>query len=179
MITGIVKSQVRSLSSEISDPGSVLFSLEEELSRIRIGSFLTAMLVFDRPAEGEVLYAGAGHPPILALTPGGSVVELPSTGIPLNTGLGVVPRETSSTARRAGLRLLLHTDGYGEAADGKGRHFDEPEEEGGSAFDRAVLEALSADSAEEGLKRLESAWTHFVPGGRGEDDRAAVLARLL
>ena len=179
MITGIVKSQVRSLSNEISDPGSVLFSLEEELSRIRIGSFLTAMLVFDRPAEGEVLYAGAGHPPILALTPGGSVVELPSTGIPLNTGLGVVPRETSSTARRTGLRLLLHTDGYGEAADGKGLHFDEPEEAGGSAFDRAVLEALSADSAEEGLQRLEAAWTLFVPGGRGEDDRAAVLARLL
>ncbi len=179
MITGIVKSQVRSLSSEITDPGSVLYALEEELAKVRIGSFLTALLVFDHPAEGELLYCGAGHPPALALLPGETIVRLESTGVPINTGLPLAARETGSIARRPDLRLLLLTDGYGEAAGPDGSRFDETDLGGTSPFDRAVHDALSAPLPEEGLRRLEASWTGFVAGGAGEDDRAAVLARLL
>lgn len=66
MVTGVVKSQVRSLSAEIAAPGDVLRALDEELSRIALPPFLTAFLAFDRPSLGELSYAGAGHPPALA-----------------------------------------------------------------------------------------------------------------
>lgn len=178
MITGIVKSQVRSLSSEITDPGSVLFALEEELSKIRLGAFLTAILLFDRPSEGEVFYAGAGHPPAFAAIPGGPLARLVSAGIPINTGLPIVARETSSMARRADTRLLLYTDGYADSTNRDGQPFDEPDDGESSPFERAVRAALDADSTGAGLDAFESAWAEFVPGGRASDDRAAVLVRL-
>jgi phosphoserine phosphatase RsbU/P len=135
MMTGIVKTQVRSLCSEIQDPGEVLAALDEELSRIALPSYLTALLVFDRPDEEELVWSGAGHPPGLlwvpgspgraAALPGGRIHLLGSTGLPVNTGLPPGPRKTQATPRIQGARLLLYTDGYPETVDPAGRPFDE------------------------------------------------------
>ncbi len=154
MITGVVKSQIRSLSAEIADPGGVLRALDEELSRIALTQFLTAFLIFDRPSQGMVFYAGAGHPAALAQyaadrsdmrdpesrPESGAVPDavgaggdhgafgfrvLESTGIPINTGLPVTERETLAIPREPGLRLLLYTDGYTDIRDREDRGFDE------------------------------------------------------
>lgn len=154
MITGVVKSQIRSLSAEIMNPGDVLRALDEELSRIALSSFLTALLIFDRPGQEKVLYAGAGHPAALAQyaadrsdmrgsgtrsASGGAqdaggddddqagcgFLALESTGIPINTGLPVRGRETLTIPRESGLRLILYTDGYTDIRDREDRGFDE------------------------------------------------------
>ncbi len=85
MVTGIVKSQLRRLADEIADPGEVLTALEEELTRIALPSFLTALLIFDRPDQGVIEYAGAGHAPGLLLPPGalsGSSAGPPAAPVP-------------------------------------------------------------------------------------------------
>lgn len=145
MMTGIVKTQVRSLCTEIQDPAEVLTALDEELSRIALPSYLTALLVFDRPDEEELVWSGAGHPPGLLWVPdarnrraktsgspgeaaavsGGRIHLLGSTGLPVNTGLPPWPRKTETTPRIRGSRLLLYTDGYPETVDLGDRPFDE------------------------------------------------------
>ena len=145
MMTGIVKTQMRSLCTEIQDPAEVLAALDEELSRIALPSFLTALLVFDRPDEEELVWSGAGHPPGLlwvpggpgrrvtipadpgctATLPGGLIHILGSTGLPVNTGLPPWPRKTQAIPRVRGSRLLLYTDGYPETVDPSDRPFDE------------------------------------------------------
>ena len=145
MMTGIVKTQVRSLCTEIQDPAEVLAALDEELSRIALPSFLTALLVFDWPDEEELVWSGAGHPPGLLWVPGGPGHATPipedpchapaplggrihllgSTGLPVNTGLPRWPRTTQTIPRVRGSRLLLYTDGYPETADSGDRPFDE------------------------------------------------------
>jgi phosphoserine phosphatase RsbU/P len=150
MMTGIVKTQVRSLCAEIHDPGEVLTALDEELSRIALPSFLTALLVFDRPEEEEIAWSGAGHPPGLLWVPGssrgpaadpGQIVMLGSTGLPVNTGLPPLRRRTQVIPRVRGSGILLYTDGYPETVDPSGRPFDEDpagvEQEGGGKADKA------------------------------------------
>lgn len=181
MVTGIVKSQVRSLSNEFRDPGEVLHALEEELERVRLNRFLTAFLLFDRPEEGELVYAGAGHPAVLCLRPGEPLLELESNGVPLSTGLAIGPRESMAVARRAGTRLLLYTDGYTEARSPEDLGFYESPDETASPFRRAAERALDADSPEAGLAALESGREAHIRGAEEveDDDRAAVLAWLL
>ena len=138
MVTGIVKSQLRSLSAEILDPGSVLEALEEELERITLSRFLSAFLLFDRPDEGEFAWASAGHPPALLWTrahPAGEprLEPLVAAGFLLNTGLPRQPRATRTLRRTTGSRLLLYTDGYPEARNRAGAPFDSPAEPGAQA----------------------------------------------
>jgi phosphoserine phosphatase RsbU/P len=205
MMTGIVKTQVRSLCGEIQDPAEVLTALDEELSRIALPSFLTALLVFDRPDEEELVWSGAGHPPGLLWLPGGRIQLLGSTGLPVNTGLPPWPRRTQAASRFRGSRLFLYTDGYPETVDPGGRQFDEEQVspgrsspasiapgspvtpppdrttpfQFGSQFGLAALQALGAESPETGLAMLEAARERFAPGVLPADDRAAVLAWLL
>ncbi len=142
MMTGIVKTQVHSLCVDIQDPADVLTALDEELSRIALPSYLTALLIFDRSDEEEIVWSGAGHPPGLLWVPGsgnraaaarGQVHLLGSTGLPVNTGLSPWPRKSQTARRVRGSRLFLYTDGYPETVDPGGRPFDEERPDSGSA----------------------------------------------
>jgi phosphoserine phosphatase RsbU/P len=209
MITGIVKSQVRSQASEIPQPGDVLQALEEELARIDLRGFMTAFLLFDRPEDGRIEYAGAGHLPALLWTPSGGRGPSPTGGapepsegrvsglfsqsLPINTGLPIRPRPTATLERTPGMRIFLYSDGYPEARDPGGACFDQ--EEGSeetaaiadqafpngehSPFAQAARAALAAPSPTAGIEALESAWRRFVRGQVPDDDRAAVLAHFL
>jgi sigma-B regulation protein RsbU (phosphoserine phosphatase) len=179
MITGIVKSQLHSLAAELHDPGTVLTALEQELSRINLRAFLTALLLFDRPEEGTISYCGAGHPSgvLRRETTGAADRELlSSAGVPINTGLPIIHRETVVLTRSAGSRVLLYTDGYSEARSRVGTFFDSGPD---SAFPRSAQRALLAGSPEDGIRILESACTEFTGPTPPEDDRAAVLAWMI
>ena len=184
MLTGIVKSQIHSLASELPDPAEVLTVLEEELSRIALPSFLTSLLLVDRPDTNEIRWAGAGHPPGFLWTPElrpgiDPPALLSSEGLMLNTGLPHPPYQSSRSERIPGSRLLFYTDGYPESLDAAGRVFDETDEAANSSpFLEAARSALLADSPSEGIQRLESARNHFSDGVAADDDRAAALAFL-
>lgn len=193
MMTGMVKSQLRRLSDELSEPGDVLQELESDLQRQGVRGFLTAFLIFDRPELQRVDFAGAGHPDVYWWSPSTRQIDLlTSSGLPLNTGLEPSPRPSESLEREAGSRFLLYTDGYREAKSPGGEFFDHPlhqpvSEAGWSArlrareplslFHRAVAGAFQAASPEDGVKRFESEWCDFTQQD-GDDDRAAVMAQL-
>lgn len=208
MVTGIVKSQLRSLSTEILDPGGVLEALEEELERIALPAFLSAFLLFDRPDDGEISWASAGHPPAMVWSPtglapqagrtGGSPAPadfgdrlpelLPADGFLLNTGLPRRPRGTRSLRRRSGMRILLYTDGYPETRNAAGTAFDEGRGAGeeadgnpaglGSPFAQAARAALRLDDPAQAVARIEAAQQAFGGGAAADDDRAAVVVLL-
>lgn len=208
MVTGIVKSQLRSLSTEILDPGGVLEALEEELERIALPAFLSAFLLFDRPDDGELSWASAGHPPALVWTPAGpspagsraggaadsgadgtgQLELLPADGFLLNTGLPRKPRGTRSFRRRRDTRVLLYTDGYPETRSPAGEAFDEARGEGeradgglvgrGSPFAEAARAALQLDDPARMVAWIEAAQQAFGGGAAADDDRAAVAVLL-
>jgi sigma-B regulation protein RsbU (phosphoserine phosphatase) len=214
MITGMVKGQLRAAAAELDEPGEMLAALEGGLPKLATFPFVTAFLVLDRPERGELVFCGAGHPPIHLGVPEGArgvdavlghspaeggpatvvgghppaegdggagwrIQELPSRGLPINTGIRTGHRESLQVPREPGLRLFLSTDGYREARNPEGRFYDDPGEEPDSPFLRAVDQALLAGSPEDGLTRLEAAWSSFTGGVPGDDDRAAVIAWIL
>lgn len=177
MITGIVKSQIRSQAEGI-DPGAVLSALEAELVGLPALPFFTALLVFDLPHLGEIRYCGAGHPPGFSISVSGAHRSLDSDGLPVNTGLPTRARSGHTLDRHEGDRLLLYTDGYPEARDQAGLPFDEAKTEGDSAFDRAVRSAARLDGPTAAMARLDAEWRTHTRGTVVDDDRAAVWAWL-
>ena len=177
MVTGIVKSQVRS-QAEGTDPGVVLSALEGELKGLPGVPFLTALLVFDLPHLGELRFCGAGHPPGFLIGADGTLDEVYSDGLPINTGLDPTARSTHAVERREGGRLVLYTDGYPEAKDQAGVAFDESRGDNESPFDRAIREASQSEDPTAAMSRLEAEWRTHTRGTVVDDDRAAVWAWL-
>ena len=80
------------------------------------GLFLTAAYVVMDPARGQVLVAGAGHPPVALIRADGSISLIESTG----PAIGLVSDSTweaRAVELGPGDRLLLLTDGALDAMD--------------------------------------------------------------
>jgi serine phosphatase RsbU (regulator of sigma subunit) len=108
----------RSLAREHSDPGEFLAHANDVVvDEIALGKFIT-MTYLTIDASGNVLCAGAGHPPPRVLEPDGRVRELECGGL----ALGIVsPQayEQVSTTLRPGAAVVLYTDGVIEARRGR------------------------------------------------------------
>jgi sigma-B regulation protein RsbU (phosphoserine phosphatase) len=174
MITGIVKTQVRTFASQQNDPARILEQLDSLLRGLSLQRFLTAMLVIDDPFAETIHYCGAGHPSGDLRMPDGKFLRLKSAGVPLNLGLpGHVERESVSIPRKVGSRLLLCTDGFTEAVAPTGQPFYESEN-----FRKTIELALShPPSIARG--RIEEALLMHVQGRPQDDDRALLIAELL
>jgi serine phosphatase RsbU (regulator of sigma subunit) len=105
----------RSLAREHPEPGDFLQKVNDVVvGEIAPGKFITmAYLVIDRE-RGEVVCAGAGHPPPRIVRADGTVVGLETQGLVL----GVEPRQTYAEIRapvEIGDLVALYTDGVLEA----------------------------------------------------------------
>lgn len=114
--TTLARDTLRAYALIAADPAEILRLSNEALSRFpEFRDFLTVALVILEPAEGRLLYAGAGHPPaFLYRRSVDAVGALESTG----TMLGMVPGltwENRVCKWGPGDRLLLYTDGISEA----------------------------------------------------------------
>jgi serine phosphatase RsbU (regulator of sigma subunit) len=120
---------------------------------------------------GHLLYASAGHDPVLHLhASDGRTTHLASTGIPLGILGGAEYAQEGPVAMSPGDVLLLSTDGVREAANGDEEQFGE----------RRLIETLRASShlsAEEVRDAVVRAVRDFQGPHAQEDDIALVVVK--
>jgi sigma-B regulation protein RsbU (phosphoserine phosphatase) len=120
LLTSVAKVLFRTGAEQCPEPAKLLRWLNRQISSyLATGEFLTVFLALWNARTHDFAYAGAGHPPALLLTPGGSKVERlnVSPGI-----VGVMPDGefwASSIQLRVGQRIVCYTDGITEAMNGK------------------------------------------------------------
>lgn len=173
MMTGIVKTQLRSLASQETDPAGILLELDAALRGLTIHRFLTILLVIDEGASGGIRYCGAGHPPGILRTPDGAILPLESDGPPLNIlGLDPYPRHSEILPRVAGSRIFICTDGFADAESLDGARLNE------SPDFRAVVEQALQLPPVPARARLDEMLASHIRGKDQEDDRALLVAEL-
>jgi serine phosphatase RsbU (regulator of sigma subunit) len=173
MMTGIVKTQLRSLASQETDPAGILLELDAALRGLTIHRFLTILLVIDEGASGGIRYCGAGHPPGILRTPDGAILPLESDGPPLNIlGLDPYPRHSEILPRVAGSRIFICTDGFADAESLDGARLNE------SPDFRAVVEQALQLPPVPARTRLDEMLAAHIRGKDQEDDRALLVAEL-
>jgi serine phosphatase RsbU (regulator of sigma subunit) len=108
----------RSLAREHSDPGEFLARANDVVvDEIALGKFIT-MTYLTVDASGNVLCAGAGHPPPRLLEPDGTVRAVDCGGL----ALGIAsPQEYEqvSASLQPGAAVVLYTDGVIESRRGR------------------------------------------------------------
>ncbi|MDM7917268.1 MAG: SpoIIE family protein phosphatase, partial [Candidatus Eisenbacteria bacterium] len=174
MMTGMVKGQFRAAAAQHADPEALLRAADEVLHGFQLQRFLTALVVLDDPEGGTVRYAGAGHPPGFLRLPGGKVERLESDGPPLNLHLpDPIERCGRILPREPGSRLLLWTDGLGDALSPSGERFQETPE-----FASAIEAALACDNPSAARAEIEAALFAHTAHRAQEDDWAFLIAAL-
>jgi phosphoserine phosphatase RsbU/P len=176
MAASLLTASLQALSSGPIEDGLPPEEICARLSRLLYRrtppeKYATAFLGVLEPATGLLRYTNAGHNPPLVVRAGGSLEELPPTGVPLGLlpGARYAAREV---ALSPGDTLVLYTDGLVEASDPGGEEYglDRLKEvclRHRNGLCRSLAEALDAD--------LEA----FVRGVPFADDRTIVLARRL
>jgi sigma-B regulation protein RsbU (phosphoserine phosphatase) len=173
MMTGIVKTQLRTLASQESDPAGILLELDAALRGLTINRFLTILLVIDEGASGGIRYCGAGHPPGILRTPDGAIVPLESDAPPLNIlGLAPYPRHSEILPRAAGSRIFICTDGFADAEAPDGSRLNET-----PSYRATVEQALQLQPVAARAK-LDEMLAEHIRGKDQEDDRALLVAEL-
>jgi phosphoserine phosphatase RsbU/P len=173
MMTGIVKTQLRTLASQEPDPAVILQELDAALRALAIHRFLTILLVIDEGASGGLRYCGAGHPPGILRAPDGTIHALESDGPPLNIlGFDPQPRRSDILPRAAGSRLLLYTDGFADAEAPDGTRLSEI-----AGYRPAIERALVLQPIEARAAIGEFLAGH-IRGFEQEDDRALLVAEF-
>ena len=122
--TVFIKYAIRTLLSEVKDPGDVLtrFSLLYSRNAESDDTFVILFLGIIDTETGEVRYASAGHEPAW-LRSGKTVIPLSPTG-PLVGVLSDTEYGTETIRLRPGDALFVSTDGLTESRDGRGRMLD-------------------------------------------------------
>lgn len=150
--------------------GRVIERLNRILNRSRLATKFVSLFYAELEANGEIIYANAGHPgPLHLHARTRSFSEMASTGMVLG------PSPNAAYGRRAakmepGDLLLLYTDGIVEAHDHRGREF-------GLDRVRRILLDYRKRSARETAEKILSAVGDFSAGRPVEDDRTVVVIR--
>jgi signal transduction histidine kinase/DNA-binding response OmpR family regulator len=144
-------------------PGELLDGLDGVVQGLRVGSLVTCVFGIFDSSSGEFVYAGAGHLPVIVVTPEGEPRRLPgATGPPL--GAGFTNYGEQRVVLSAGSRLGLYTDGLVERRRGD---LDEN-------IDRAARELAAAVPLEALPNRLVAA----LGADNVNDDVAVLIARV-
>lgn len=120
LLTTLSKLLFRHAVLEGGSPPEVIQYVNREFRAIFKGrAFMTAACLVIEPGDGDVVFCGAGHPPLLVARRSGDVDELLSSGPPL----GLTPEmrcDERAHTLAPGDALLLYTDGLYEVSDGDG-----------------------------------------------------------
>jgi phosphoserine phosphatase RsbU/P len=119
----MVKVAIRAQREWADDPAQVLTGLNAILTGNLQGQFVTAGYLFLHPGKDMLVYAGAGHPPLLVWRAHEKRIEsLEENGLIL----GIFPEgsyKSKSAVVGHGDRFVLYTDGILEAPNASGEEF--------------------------------------------------------
>lgn len=123
----LVSVQARVLSRAAVQEGHSLEKVLAELNRFMIETFhreylMTMVSLLYDSATFSLLYAGAGHCPLIRLSADGSIQEFPSQGLPLGVSLQATYAMDRIDLRPLD-RVLLYTDGITETKNPAGEEF--------------------------------------------------------
>lgn len=122
LIASMVKVAAASHSGSAADPGALLSSISRTLEGQLGGQFLTAMCLRLDGEGRNILWSGAGHPPLLHWHAEERRLDsLSSDGILIGLAASQYVSRSARVAR--GDRLLIYTDGVLEATNSTGAFF--------------------------------------------------------
>jgi serine phosphatase RsbU (regulator of sigma subunit)/anti-sigma regulatory factor (Ser/Thr protein kinase) len=122
LLATVLRTAIRARLELADDPGRLLSEINNQLSAdlAKLDMFITAQLAFFCHETGQLVYASAGHCPILHYARGSSAAELKEAGgIPLGV-LTDVTYESTRVEVRAGDRFVFQTDGLYEVHSPEG-----------------------------------------------------------
>jgi serine phosphatase RsbU (regulator of sigma subunit)/anti-sigma regulatory factor (Ser/Thr protein kinase) len=174
MVMSMLSALLRAYRRATSSPAELLAALDEQLGgTLRTGSFVTMFYGILDPRTGELVYASAGHNPLLVYRrDGGRLESFPTRGIPLGAMRGGVIRRTlqDRTLRLApGDLLVQYTDGINEAFDPEGK-----EQFGVERLEQAITSTATAgaDAVLASVRGAVEAWTGDSPP---QDDETLIV----
>ncbi|HEV2696302.1 MAG TPA: SpoIIE family protein phosphatase [Verrucomicrobiae bacterium] len=174
LFAAVLRTTIRSMPQLFSQPGELLGAANKILfpDLSRVDMFITAVVVYVNPRQGEIITASAGHCPLL-LAGDGPV----RSGDPKNSGLplGIEPKVFyPQTAHKlpAGSAALLFTDGLTETRNPTGELL------GDKKLSALLAEVIhqSAD-ADRAKKLLLEKLAAYRGGGALSDDETFILIR--
>ncbi len=125
LVMATTRTLLRAAAERLVSPGLVLERVNEQLHEdIPPRMFVTCMIALLNPANGELVFANAGHDLPYQRGAGG-VTELRATGMPLGLMPGMTYEEKQITLA-PGDTVLFYSDGLAEAHDPQGEMFGFP-----------------------------------------------------
>ena len=170
LFMALTRTLVRAAVVETESPADALRRVNDLLiPDTEQGMFVTATYAVLYPANGELVYANAGHNPPLWMTNDGKIERLTRTGMALGVIEGT-PMEERRIKLNKGDCLLFYTDGLSEAFSPDGNLF-------GEKRIITALQAGSGKSAERILQGIEADLDKFVAEEAQSDDLTMLLLR--
>jgi serine phosphatase RsbU (regulator of sigma subunit) len=171
LVASMVKIAISSQATHASDPATALYELNQIFCGKLERAYVTAIHIFLDREKRILLYANAGHPPLLLWRRAeGKIQELTDNGLPL--GLFSFASYVSTEVKlHPGDRVLLYTDGVTEAMNSSGNLF------GIDRF-KDFIEAQSETTADPFSDRLLeqiSIWSGKNSGDSLDDDVTLVV----
>ena len=170
MMTGVVKAAFRAAHVDDFEPMAVVERVKDGIRDFDPGRFVTLCCARFDLGTRRLVYASAGHPPLIVRRHRGDPVVLDSTGPLISSALLDIPCESATLELDEHDCLLFYTDGVIEASG----------PEGSFGQDRVV--SLLADSGHRGpqlLDRVLSAVDEFSAGREVQDDITLLAAEYL
>ncbi|UCE03084.1 MAG: SpoIIE family protein phosphatase [Candidatus Latescibacterota bacterium] len=178
LVMSMVAVLLRSLRRAYSQPTELLVALDEQLSgNLRPGVFVTMFYGVLDPKAGRLIYASAGHTPVLVHRAASGEVEWHYTqGIPIGAVRGGALKRTIEDRElelHSGDTLVQFTDGVNEAWEPK-----EMQQFGFQRVEEVVKHSArrGAKSVVNGIRRSLVAWTGDLP--RMDDETVVVVHRV-
>ncbi len=169
LLTALAKLLFRHAAADADGPAEILRAVNLDFRATFKGrSLLTAMCATLDILTGEMVMAGAGHPPLMVLRGAGKVETFRSQCPPLGLLANLVASDMTLTLA-PGDGFLLYTDGFYDVVDPAGTRMDF------DAFARCV-EECPAGPADLFMARLLACLERFAQGSPFTDDLAALAA---
>ena len=169
MLTSIVKSAFHAALVNTYDPIKVVDNVKEGIRAFDPGRFITLCAARLDLETRALVYANAGHPPVLLHRLGQKPVFLDSTGPLVSSLFAEVPAQSARCPLELGDAVVFYTDGITEAHGPPGLF----------GFERlASVMARCRHSGSERLDELLAAVSEFSAGRPSQDDMTLVAVEL-
>jgi serine phosphatase RsbU (regulator of sigma subunit) len=173
----MVSSLLRAFRDVYDSPSALLTAMDERLSEsMQPGTFVTMFYGILDPRNGRLVFASAGHNPMLIYRAASATIErVRSRGIPLAAIRRGIIRETledQTVTIRPGDLMVEYTDGYSEA----------PGKDDATEFGIERLEQVVSAHAPQGVAAVRTALRDAVAAWRGagmpfDDETLLIVGR--